>query len=92
MSNKKFTLDDLKRILIASAGEAEGIDLDGDILDASFVDLGYESVAMLELNRKIQIEFKVKLDDVEFIEAETPRALLLLVNTACEESLAAHSG
>ena len=38
-----FTLDDLRRILRACAGEEDSVDLDADIHDATFGELGYDS-------------------------------------------------
>ncbi|WP_394832271.1 acyl carrier protein [Pendulispora rubella] len=77
---KEFTLEDLKRVLLASAGAAEGVDLDSNILDIDFADLGYESVALLETGRQIELECRVSLDDGALAQVRTPRALLSLVN------------
>ena len=52
-----FTLDDLRRILRACAGEAESIDLDGDIVDIPFDELGYDSLALLELASRVEREY-----------------------------------
>ncbi|MFD4575710.1 phosphopantetheine-binding protein [Streptomyces sp. NPDC058417] len=80
MSQQEFTLDDLKRILRASAGVPEGVDFDGDILDLSFDSLGYESLALLETGGSIEREFELTLDDDAFTITDTPRTLLRLVN------------
>lgn len=74
-----FTLDDLKRILREGSGEEA--DLDGDILDAEFEELGYESLALLETTSRIEREFGVALDEEAVAAARTPRSLLELVNT-----------
>ncbi|MFD3515338.1 acyl carrier protein [Streptomyces sp. NPDC058657] len=78
----EFTLDDLKRILREGAGAEEGVDLDGDILDTGFEELGYESLALLETGSRIEREFGVTLDDDVLSDAQTPRALLTGVNAA----------
>ncbi|MFB7246686.1 actinorhodin polyketide synthase [Streptomyces populi] len=76
MTARELTIDDLTRILRESAGENEGVDLDGDILDTLFTDLGYDSLALLEACSRIEREFGVKLSDDVLSEAETPRLLL----------------
>ncbi|MEU9297463.1 acyl carrier protein [Streptomyces sp. NPDC012693] len=73
-------LDDLKRILVACAGEGEEIDLSGDILDTTFEDLGYDSLALMESAARIAQEYGVEVPDDALSEVETPRALLDLVN------------
>jgi act minimal PKS acyl carrier protein len=81
MAAKEFTIDDLRRILRDAAGEPEGeVDLDSDILDVTFIDLGYDSVALLETSRRIELERSVELGDSTVNDAHTPRALLAVVN------------
>lgn len=75
-----FTLDDLKRILLESAGADETVDLDGDIVDRTFDELGYESLAVLETGRLIEREFGVALSGSVLTETATPRAVIDLVN------------
>ncbi|WP_394842836.1 phosphopantetheine-binding protein [Pendulispora brunnea] len=90
--SKEFTLEDLKRVLLAGAGADENVDLDGDILDTDFADLGYESVAMLETGRRIEIERRISLDDGALAEARTPRELLSLVNQYRSAGHSGHAG
>jgi minimal PKS acyl carrier protein len=75
-----MTLDDLRRILRRAAGEAEGADLDGDILDTEFAELGYDSIALMETGGQIERERGIRLDDDTMTSVPTPRALLALVN------------
>ncbi|NEA48275.1 acyl carrier protein [Streptomyces sp. SID10815] len=77
---QEFTIDDLKRILLEGAGADEGVDLDGDILDTDFEELGYESLALLETGGRIEREFGVPLDDDVFNDNRTPRALVAAIN------------
>lgn len=72
-----MTLDDLRRILSESAG-SEGGQLDGDILDTTFTELGYDSLALLETTAVIQQEYGVEVPD----KVVTPRDLLDSVNGA----------
>ncbi|MEU0743258.1 acyl carrier protein [Streptomyces sp. NPDC006134] len=75
-----FTLDELKRILLEAAGADEQVDLDGDILDTEFQDLGYESLALLETSSRIERRYGISLDDEAVSDALTPRALIAVVN------------
>ncbi|KPC66675.1 actinorhodin polyketide synthase acyl carrier protein [Streptomyces chattanoogensis] len=88
MVNEIFTLDDLRRILREGAGTAEGTDLDGDILDAGFEELGYESLALLETASRIEREYDIALDDTALADARTPRDLLEAVNARLRASAA----
>jgi len=76
----KMTLTELTALLRACAGEEEGVDLDGDILDVPFTDLGYDSLAVLQTTGLIERELGISLDDEAVAEAATPKALLELVN------------
>lgn len=89
MSDRTFTLDDLRRILLESAGAEEGIDLYGDIADSEFEALGYESLALLETGGRIEREFGVSLDDVNLSDIITPRALVTAVNELLSVDIAA---
>ncbi len=78
----EFSLEDLRRILREGAGTDEAVDLDGDILDSDFAELGYESPALLETAGRIEREFGVTLDDDLLTEIRTPRALIEVVNSS----------
>ncbi|MEV7525574.1 acyl carrier protein [Streptomyces sp. NPDC091371] len=80
MSEQKFTVENLKRILREGAGADEGVDLDGDILDTDFEELGYESLALLETGGRIEREYGISLDDDIFVDNRTPRSLVAAVN------------
>lgn len=80
MSTITLDIDDLRRLLRESAGAAEGVDLDGDILDTEFELLGYDSLALLETVARITRDYQVPLDDDAAVAARTPRQLLELVN------------
>jgi act minimal PKS acyl carrier protein len=76
-----LTLDALKNTMRECAGEDEAIDLDGDIADTPFADLGYDSLALLETAARIERAYSVKLDDT-VTDARTPRAFIAIVNAA----------
>jgi act minimal PKS acyl carrier protein len=80
MAANELTIDDLRRILREGAGADEGVDLDSDILDTPFDELGYESLALLETGSRIGREFDIELDESTVVDAETPRALIEAVN------------
>ena len=82
MPSPTLTIADLRRILRDAAGAEDDVDLDGDILDVDFADLGYDSLAMLETAARIGQEFGVKLDDGIVVDANTPRKLLTAANSA----------
>ncbi|MCK7625833.1 acyl carrier protein [Streptomyces sp. RS10V-4] len=77
-----FTLDDLRRILVSCAGENDGADLHGDILDTPFRDLGYDSLALMETAARVEREYGIDVSDDDIAEVETPRGLLGIVNDA----------
>jgi act minimal PKS acyl carrier protein len=82
MEQEPMRLADLVRLLRECAGQAEGIDLDGDILDTDFGDLGYDSLAMLETTGRVERDYAVVLDEEALDEAYTPRRYLDMVNQA----------
>ncbi|MCF3104172.1 acyl carrier protein [Streptomyces roseoverticillatus] len=88
MSHQEFALADLKRILLEGAGADEGVDLDSDILDTDFEELGYESLALLETGGRIEREYGVEFDDDAFAENRTPRALVAHVNGLLQSAAA----
>ncbi|MGW3290684.1 acyl carrier protein [Streptomyces sp. NPDC001002] len=77
-----MTIDDLRRILAECAGEDEAVDLGGDILDATFADLGYDSLALMETAARIEREFGVAVPEDEFTGTATPRAVLRALDAA----------
>ncbi len=79
MTTRTFTIDDLRRILLAGAGADEHVDLGADIEHLRFADLGYDSLALLETSGRIEREFDVKLTE-DLTESDTPHALVALVN------------
>lgn len=76
-----LNLSELVRLLRENAGfdETLGIDLDGDILDVPFYELGYDSLALLQLVGVVRREFGIELDD-EAVAAETPREFLAVAD------------
>ena len=75
-----FTLEDVRRILQSCAGAPEGDGLDGDFADTPFTDLGYDSLALLEMAAHVQQEFGIRIHDDAIEEMTTPRAAVDYVN------------
>ena len=73
------TIDDLATTMAEVAGEPLPT---GDVLDTTFVDLGYDSVVMMEVIAQLERANDVRLGDDAVREATTPRALLTLINDA----------
>lgn len=87
---EKFTVDHLRAMLLACAGRAEGAAWDGDILDRTFDELGYDSIAMFEVAGHIHRQYGTRLGDGAVAELRTPRAFIARVNellTRSEEEL-----
>jgi act minimal PKS acyl carrier protein len=83
----EFTITDLASLLRQCAGEDESIDLDGqDILDMTFEDLGYDSLALHNTVNRIEREQAFRLSDEVVVEAKTPRALLDEINERLAQS------
>lgn len=73
----QFTLDDLRRILRAGAGDSGA--LDGDIADVPFADLGYDSLSLLELTSRVEREFHVSIPEFASM-MQTPGAAVAYIN------------
>lgn len=80
MASTEVTLDDLKRILREGAGTDENVDLDGEVLDTEFAELGYDSLALLETAARISREYGITVEDDVVTSARTPLDLLKIVN------------
>ncbi|KNB53420.1 acyl carrier protein [Streptomyces caatingaensis] len=75
----EITLDRLVTVIRECAGDSDEFDLDGDILDVTFEELGYDSLALLEISARLQEEFGATVSETEM---ETPRITLRLLNEA----------
>ena len=80
MADKQLSIEEFRRLLWESAGADDDVSLDVDALDTEFGDLGYDSVALLEIAGRIEREYGVAIDDDTASPAGTPHALLSVVN------------
>ena len=73
----------LTRLLRESAGVEEGVDLEAEgVLDTPFVEIGYDSLALLQVTGRIRREYGIDLPDDAVSDAETFRSLLEMIQTA----------
>ncbi len=78
----QINLEGLKAIMLRCSGVDEGITLDDTILDTEFGDLGYDSLAVLEIASQLQREYGLKIPDEAIEEMETPRSVIDYVNSS----------
>ncbi|MEV8441843.1 acyl carrier protein [Actinosynnema sp. NPDC051121] len=82
----QLTTQALRALLIEVAGEDDGLDPSADITDLTFEELGYDSLALMELSARIGREYGVEIDDDRLADLTTPRSLLDLVNGSPAEA------
>jgi minimal PKS acyl carrier protein len=76
----QLTLDQLKQIMLRCSGVDEGVDLDGDITEQQFREIGYDSLAVLEMASQLQREYKLDIPDEAIEELKSPGDVLRYVN------------
>jgi aromatase len=80
MSNT-FTLGDLRNLMLAAVGADENTDLEReDVLDTPFTDLGYDSLAILEVASQIGLRYEIEVPDADVERLTTPRETIDYVN------------
>jgi act minimal PKS acyl carrier protein len=75
-----LNLDQLKQIMQRCSGVTEGVDISGDITDRPFREIGYDSLAVLEIASQLQRDFKMQIPDEAIEELQTPGDVLRYVN------------
>lgn len=80
-----FTLDDLRTIMRESAGELEIDALTVDVANTCYVDLGYDSLALLEVTARIKQTLNVAVPDAALVCSATPAATVTAVNLVLSE-------
>jgi acyl carrier protein len=81
---RTVTFDELRAILIEAAGAVDDVDLNNDLFDADLYDIGYDSLALMEMAARIKERFAVVISDEEVTELRTFRLLLDRVNAAVD--------
>ncbi|MDW4905905.1 phosphopantetheine-binding protein [Streptomyces sp. ADMS] len=83
-----FTLDDLRRVMRAAVGVDDSVDLDSDIAATEFTDLGYDSLALLEIVGKIEKEYGTSVPEEAVADLTTPGRLAEYVSGRLNEAVA----
>jgi act minimal PKS acyl carrier protein len=78
----RIELTDLMALLKESAGDMALPKESTELLHTPFADLGYDSLALLETAALIERRYGARLTDEIIAEADTPQALLAVVNQA----------
>jgi act minimal PKS acyl carrier protein len=68
-----FTIDDLILIMKRVGGAADDVDLNGDVADVALADLGFDSLAILEIQSQIEVQHQMSLPDNAIVTTSTPR-------------------
>lgn len=76
----ELTLTELRGIMRGCVGVDETVDLDQDISQTAFTDLGYDSLAVLEMASQVENDYGVFIPDDVAGELDCPASLLRFVN------------
>ncbi|OON82579.1 acyl carrier protein [Streptomyces tsukubensis] len=76
----QLTIESLRTILVEVAGQDDSFDADTDIATLTFDELGYDSLALMELASTVEKRFGVEIDEEELAKLATPGDLVLFVN------------
>ena len=77
---RSFTVTDLERIMLSCVGMGDDAGLGGSTVDIPYRELGYDSLAVLEIQVSIQQEFGVPLGDDALEHMQTPAGTVSYVN------------
>ncbi len=76
-----FTLQDLRELILASAGVTDGQEISEATADTTFLDLGYDSLALLDLVIQVQRKYEVAVSDDTAQSMTTPREAVDVINS-----------
>lgn len=88
----RMMFDDLRSILVEAAGSTEEAELSHEIIDTDLYDLGYDSLALMEMAARIKERFAVEISDDEVTHLRTFRLVLNYVNAAIDTTAREGSG
>lgn len=77
----KISLDDVWRLLRESAGADEKLLSVGDVDHRPFEELGYDSLAILEVSSRIEQEFGIKIHEDDIPGLDSPAGIVDYVNS-----------
>ncbi|MEV4517941.1 phosphopantetheine-binding protein [Dactylosporangium sp. NPDC049525] len=78
MSQTSISIDELRELLITCAGGDDA--LQGDLTHASFDELGFDSLALIDTASKLKRDYGVLIPDEQLLELHGPTELLTAVN------------
>lgn len=76
----RLELTDLTRVLRAWGGEDECVELNEEVQDLYWEELGYDSLCVLQTTGSVERRYDILLDGELLELADTPRRFLALVN------------
>lgn len=76
METTVMTLDELRQVIQEVAGAGSEAQLSGEILDTAFVDLGLDSLAVLEIATRLQDTYRIPFPDETIDNLKTPHDIL----------------
>ena len=81
---ERMTTEDLRRVLRETAGEDGTAVVSEETLDTPFTDLGYDSLAIMEIVAALGKQAGIELPETEIVAANfrTPQALWAVVRNA----------
>jgi act minimal PKS acyl carrier protein len=78
---RQMTLHDLQDIMRECAGEDESAQSLEQAPDEDFVDLGYDSLALLETQARVKREYGVEFSEDDLADISTPREFVEFFNS-----------
>jgi act minimal PKS acyl carrier protein len=81
----EFIVADLEHMLRSCAGAEQAAAGLADVLDVGFADLGYDSLALLELANQVQRAYGVPIPDEAVEHMTTPQATVDYINSRLAE-------
>jgi len=70
----QFTLDELKKAMLTAIGDDDSVDLKHDILDVPMTDLGFDSLALMNVADILESKYGIEIPEDGIEETmETPR-------------------
>jgi act minimal PKS acyl carrier protein len=77
----QFTVRDLQDIMRECAGEDESAQPLEQAADETFANLGYDSIALLETQSRINRNYGVEISEDDLADLATPREMVEFLNT-----------
>jgi len=78
---RQMTLHDLQDIMRECAGEDESAQSLEQAPDEDFIDLGYDSLALLETQARVKREYGVEFSEDDLADITTPREFVGFFNS-----------